>query len=177
MLNISNGHWEFETRQGVSIKPFLSREEFQRTLTESNQDQQENIAIFKSSLFIKVANIEGHSMLMEVHFDRNDLIDRVTLRAITKERSTGEETSEAEAIEQKKEHDLFLTQVAHLPIGDTPNSIEKEIRFDASWGSITSTLDLTETPEARIIIRYRNIKEDEKDKYLKLGKEKLHGQK
>lgn len=173
MLDITSGLLKFKYEKEYCVQPFLTKKEFNNMIMDAPSS-----SISKTTLFLPNISLGSYSMEMEVHFDRNNYIDRITLRSPkTKEIHQVSNNEEMERYIKaiKEEHDAFLSEICHLPIDQASHS--KEVRFDASWGSITSTLEWTDTPDIRIIIRYRNIREEEKNGYLKLGKERLYGQK
>lgn len=173
MLDITSGQLKFKIEKMFQVHPFLTKKEF-----ESMDWDITPSSISKTTLFLPNICVGGYNMGMEVHFDRNEHIDRITLRStktngIEQAKNNVEMEQYLKAI--KEEHDALLSEICHLPIDQ--NSHSKEVHFDASWGSVSSILDCSETPDARIVIRFRNIQEGDKNRYLKLGKERLYGRK
>lgn len=173
MLDITSGLLKFKYEKEYCVQPFLTKKEFNNMIMDVPSS-----SISKTTLFLPNISLGSYSMEMEVHFDRNNYIDRITLRS-TKTNGIEQANNNVE-MEQylkaiKEEHDALLSEICHLPIDQ--NSHSKEVHFDASWGSVSSILDCSETPDARIVIRFRNIQEGDKNRYLKLGKERLYGRK
>lgn len=173
MLDITSGLLKFKYEKEYCVQPFLTKKEFNNMIMDVPSS-----SISKTTLFLPNISLGSYSMEMEVHFDRNNYIDRITLRStktngIEQAKNNVEMEQYLKAI--KEEHDALLSEICHLPIDQ--NSHSKEVHFDASWGSVSSILDCSETPDVRIVIRFRNIQEGDKNRYLKLGKERLYGRK
>lgn len=176
MIEITTGTLWINQEKGWSIKPLLAKELFLESdlylnIQEGNSPRPQS----SRHLFVNHIDIDGTSVAMEIRFGRNSYIEKVILRlhlATTISEWSNKVGWENEAIKIKDEQDVFLQQQTNLII---ENREAKEIRFDAEWGSISSIIDLTEQPDVRIEIRYRNLQESEKEKYLKICKNNLYG--
>lgn len=179
MIDIKTGRFTINSEEGWEMAPFLTIKELMSSkFWQANQAELCEERSNKKTFFFNHLTISGYSLSMEIHVGRNDYIDGITLRTELstniQEWISGTEW-ESNALKQKQTLDEFLIREASIP----PQLIskDKELSIDTSWGGITSVMDLSSTPDIRITIRYRNMSESDKEKYLTMGRKYLHGEK
>ncbi len=174
MIDLSTGVFTIDANRNLGIKPFLTKEELLLSDLSAygyKEDLSKSKYIFLSSL-----TIDGFPMTMEIHIGRKNYIDEIILR--TQEASKQwiqEEDLIGNAYEIKQKHDEFLMKQTGL--GKDFFDKGKDFRLETNWGSISSIIDMTSEQDIHISIRYRNLTDEEKNKYLILGKNYLNAKK
>lgn len=179
MIDISTGIFSIDILKGWQISPMLSKKEFLRSpLYESCCKGKDYQATDRHNIYVGPLTIGAFVVNMEVHIGDNDFIDEVTLR-MPQDRETEMWNNKIEweklAYETKQKQEEFLRQETGLS-SDLFNG-KKEFYLGANWGSISTTYCLSFEPDIHISIRYRNMTEEEKKKYLSLGKKYLNAKK
>lgn len=174
MIDLSTGVFTIDANRNLGIKPFLTKEELLLSDLSAygyKEDLSKSKYIFLSSL-----TIDGFPMTMEIHIGRKNYIDEIILR--TQEASKQwiqEEDLIGNAYEIKQKHDEFLMKQTGLEKDFFDKG--KDFRLETNWGSISSIIDMTSEQDIHISIRYRNLTDEEKNKYLILGKNYLNANK
>lgn len=174
MIDLSTGVFTIDANRNLEIKPFLTKEELLLSDLSAygyKEDLSKSKYIFLSSL-----TIDGFPMTMEIHIGRKNYIDEIILR--TQEASKQwiqEEDLIGNAYEIKQKHDEFLMKQTGLEKDFFDKG--KDFRLETNWGSISSIIDMTSEQDIHISIRYRNLTDEEKNKYLILGKNYLNANK
>lgn len=174
MIDLSTGVFTIDANRNLEIKPFLTKEELLLSDLSAygyKEDLSKSKYIFLSSL-----TIDGFPMTMEIHIGRKNYIEEIILR--TQEASKQwiqEEDLIGNAYEIKQKHDEFLMKQTGL--GKEFFDKGKGFRLETNWGSISSVIDMTSDQDIHISIRYRNLTDEEKNKYLILGKNYLNANK
>lgn len=174
MIDLSTGVFTIDANRNLGIKPFLTKEELLLSDLSAygyKEDLSKSKYIFLSSL-----TIDGFPMTMEIHIGRKNYIDEIILR--TQEASKQwiqEEDLIGNAYEIKQKHDEFLMKQTGLEKDFFDKG--KDFRLETNWGSISSIIDMTSEQDIHISIRYRNLTDEEKNKYLILGKNYLNAKK
>lgn len=165
MIDLTNGTFWINQEKDWELHPMCTYHEcLNSPFIQENEAETKN----EKSIHVKSIDIEGFHMSMDIHFGRNNYINRITLKSLTFSRD-----EEAYVLKTKTEHDRFIQQATALKI--ELNQPDQEQQIDADWGSINSSIDQSEEAEAKIVIRYRCWSESDKEKYLNLGKGYLHG--
>lgn len=179
MIDIKTGRFTINSEEGWEMTPFLTIKELTSSkLWQANQSELCEERSNKRTFFFKQLEINGYPLSMEIHVGRNDYIDGITLRtelsANIHEWISGPEW-ESTALKQKQTLDEFLIRETSIP----PQLIskDKDLSIDTNWGCITSVMDLSANPDICVTIRYRNMSESDKEKYLTMGRKYLHGEK
>ncbi|MCR5496236.1 MAG: hypothetical protein K6F48_00160 [Paludibacteraceae bacterium] len=179
MLDISTGRFVINEREGWEFAPFFSRDELMGSkFWRDNQSNRTDLGGTGRTFLFDHLPISDHRMSMELHIGRSGYIDKVTLRtdlAANIQEWFSKPGWEETALKQKRIHDQFLAHETSM----SPDLLSEkdELSISAEWGGITSVMDLSAEPDVRIVIRYRNLSEADKEKYLTLGKKYLHGEK
>ena len=174
MIDLSTGVFTIDANRNLGIKPFLTKEELLLSDLSAygyKEDLSKSKYIFLSSL-----TIDGFPMTMEIHIGRKNYIEEIILR--TQEASKQwiqEEDLIGNAYEIKQKHDEFLMKQTGLEKDFFDKG--KDFRLETNWGSISSIIDMTSEQDIHISIRYRNLTDEEKNKYLILGKNYLNANK
>ncbi len=157
----------------------LTKEEFLHSPMYESLNKREDIPN-KQTRRITIGNlsIDGTEVYLEVHLDKNDYIDEVIIRmpqAISPSEWSEKNNWEEKAIEIKRLQDEFLTHETGLS-ANLFNG-KDEFYLGTNWGSISTTYNLAFEPDIHISIRYRNMTDNEKEKYLSLGKKYMNAKK
>lgn len=179
MLDISTGKFTPNNNEGWEIAPFLSKNDFiiSKFWEDNRQKRRETDETGRTFHFDQLS-IYGQRMSMEIRIGRSGYIDEVTLRtdmAANIHEWISKPDWEETARRQKKIHDEILLHETAIPSELLTD--KDELTIDTDWGSISSVMDLSSEPDIRITIRYRNLSEADKERYLTLGKKYLHGEK
>ena len=179
MLDISTGKFTPNNTQGWEIAPFLSKNDFinSKFWVDNKQKRRESNETGRTFHFDQLSMFDQR-MSMEIRIGRTGFIDEVTLRtemAANIHQWYSKPDWEERAIRQKKIHDEILLHETNIPSELLTD--KDELTIDTDWGSISSVMNLSPEPDIRITIRYRNLSEADKEKYLTLGKKYLHGEK
>ena len=179
MLDISTGKFTPNNTQGWEIAPFLSKNDFinSKFWADNKQKRRESNETGRTFHFDQLSMFDQR-MSMEIRIGRTGFIDEVTLRtemAANIHQWYSKPDWEERAIRQKKIHDEILLHETNIPSELLTD--KDELTIDTDWGSISSVMNLSPEPDIRITIRYRNLSEADKEKYLTLGKKYLHGEK
>lgn len=122
--------------------------------------------------------IDGTDVSLEVHLDKNDFVDEIIIRmpkAISPGKWSEQTNWEEQATEIKRQQEEFLIRETGLS-AELFNGKE-EFYLGTNWGAISTTYNLAFEPDIHISIRYRNMTDNEKEKYLSLGKKYLNAKK
>lgn len=176
MIDLSTGVFTIDANGNLGIKPFLTKDEL--LLSDlSAYGYKEDLSGSKY-IFLPSLTIDGFPMTMEVHIGRKNFIDEIILR--TQESPESKQWIQGQdlignAYNIKQKHDEFLMKETGL--GKEFFDKGKDFRLETNWGSISSVIDMTSDQDIHISIRYRNLTDEEKNKYLILGKKYLNANK
>ncbi len=178
MIDLLTGKMAWDNTVEVSFEPMLSKENYLSGAFHRKQiDAQNCQSAGRNGFIYPHLSSHGKDYRIEIRFGRNNFLESITIRSEEAAHTqTWESRENAKEIAQtiKRGHDAFLAQESALPM--EIQASDKEVRFDATWGSICSVMELGEEPDIKIVIRYRNLSETEKSQYLNLGKKHLHGE-
>lgn len=179
MIDLLTGKIGWDNMTEASFEPMLSKENYLSGEFHRRQIEAQNChPVGRNGFVYPHLSSKGKEYSIEIRFGRNNFLENLIIRsAQAAQPQTWEDKENAKEIAQaiKRDHDAFLAQESAL--STEIQSPDKELRFDAPWGSICSVMELTEIPDVKITIRYRNLGESEKSQYLNLGRKHLHGEK
>lgn len=176
MFDITTGFFQIDPEKGYLLRPQFSRRDFIESplYQEAMTNQQ---CTTKGNHCYRLENIVigNEPMQITLHFDRNDYMDRIVLKSLEAANTitwSQQESWKETASNIKAKQDALLLKECQIARETFPS---EELRFDASWGSITSSMELTEEPEICLTIRYRNLSKEQQEHYLECGKRELYG--